>query len=112
MNGKDTIDGLQQEGENFDLPEYFRPIAAKYGREMFSLVMNAGIASQAAAHAMQDAHALRLLITSYNQLSNMYVQGKGWDERTLAECSSAIQLAFARQIQIATPELILPEDLH
>lgn len=112
MNGKEYIIGTGSVEENLDLPEYFRPIAAKFGRKMFSLVMNAGIAGQAAARAREDVNALKLLITSYNQLSNAYVGEMGWNEEELAACNSAIQVAFAGQIQVATPKLILPEDMH
>lgn len=112
MNGKEYINEAVSGEENLDLPEYFRPVAAKFGREMFSLVMNAGVAGQAASYALNDVNALRLLITSYNQLSNAYVAQKGWKEEELAACNSAIQLAFAGQIQIAEKKLILPTDMH
>ncbi len=101
-----------------DIEPAFRGVAAKYGRDMFALVMNAGMAGQATAELARQAqkhgsnkaaHAVGVVAQAFNQVSNAYVVLKGWDEGTLAQCDRDIQLAFAGKIQVVggTGPLIL-----
>ena len=109
MNGSDD--------EFLDIGEIFRPIAREYGRDMFALVMNAGMARQAAevlgqaASASRSAevlHAIRVLAEAFNQLSNDYVKKMGWSEERLSECDQAIMRAFAGGLSIVEkPKIIL-----
>lgn len=99
-----------------DLDPVMRPVAAKYGREMFALVMNAGMASQAAevlaAQAQKrqsraTAHAVGVLSSAFNQVSNAYCKMHGWTEGELAQCDRDIMLAFAGKIAKPGSALIL-----
>ena len=102
--------------EFLDLDPCFRPVAAQYGRSMFALVMNAGMAKQAASmlatlaqkHASRSgARAVRMFAGSFNQVTNAYVQSQGWEEGTLAQCDRDIQRAFAGKIQVPGSAIIL-----
>ena len=93
--------------EMLDIEPAFREVAQKYGRSMFGLVMNAGMAGQAAALLAQAAdkhksqhslHAVSVLAQAFNQVSNAYVKQMGWDEALIAQCDRDIQLAFKSKI--------------
>lgn len=97
------------DNEFLDIGEIFRPLAKEYGREMFSLVFNAGMALQAAEVLGQAAaagrstellHAVKILTNAFNQLSNNYVKKMGWEEGKLSECEQAIMRAFAGGLSI------------
>ncbi len=92
---------------NHDLPEALRKVANEYGREMFALVMGAGMASQAMEvlgelvgkhQSRHGSHALVVFGESFNNLSSAYAKGKGWDAEQLAKCQRALQVAVASQI--------------
>ena len=96
--------------QNADLPPAFRPVAAQHGRDMFTLVLNAGMAKQAMQvleqlvvkhHSKHGLHAVQVMANSFNQNSNELVRLKGWTEEQLVHCDRDIQLAF--QGQIVTP---------
>lgn len=99
-----------------DVPEVFRPVAKEFGRELFALVMNAGMAGQAAevlgqlvARSPEGQHALHTFARIFNHLSSEYVRKMGWGEERVAQCESAIKGAWAGRI--AVPEgrgIILP----
>ena len=110
FNGADTMDAL------LDIPEVFRPVVSKYGRAMYALVMNAGMAGQAAevagavaakANNPQLARAILTLVEAFNQVSNAYVKVKGWEEADVAMCDRDMQLAFAAQPSAPTKKIIL-----
>lgn len=99
-----------------DIPEVFRPVVQQYGREMFHLVMQAGLAGQAAKvlgelTVTQRNPALMgamvTLVNSFNLVSNAYCKAKEWDEGTVAQCDRDVQLAFAGQILTPTASIIL-----
>ena len=102
--------------EFLDLDPCFRPVAAQYGRSMFALVINAGIAKQA-AHALSmlaqkhvsrgGVHAVGVFAASFNQVTNAYVQSQGWSEEMLAQCERDIGLAFRGKIQVPGSAIIL-----
>ena len=106
MNTENVVDDFA------DLPEYFRPVAKEFGRDLFALTMNVGMAAQAAEHASRSPAALELLCTSYNELSSSYIKKMGWTEVQLLACDQAIQLAFASQLQVPSSSLVLPPNLH
>ena len=102
--------------EMLDLDPVMRPVAAKYGREMFALVMNAGMASQAAEVLVGQArkhssraglHAVGVLTSAFNQVSNAYCKEKGWSEGELAQCDRDIMLAFTGKVVTPGSALIL-----
>lgn len=99
------------------IEEMFHPVVQKYGRSMFALVMNAGVAGEAMQrlgrviehHRSQHGmHAVQVLGQAFNQVSNAYVLSKGWDEGTLAQCGRDIQLAFAGKLSVVEAGIILP----
>lgn len=103
MNEQETQDTFE------DIESCFRPVASRYGREMFALVMNAGMAGQAAQvlatlaqkHGSRGGvHAVGVVSNSFNQVANALIVAKGWDEGTLAQCDKDCQLAFAGRIQV------------
>lgn len=100
----------QQEDLFEDIEPLFRDVAKRYGREMFALVMNAGMAQQAVAVLASQAekhgsrkglHAVGVVSQSFNQVSNAYVKLQGWSEELLAQCDRDIQLAFAGRLVVA-----------
>lgn len=120
MNNEEKVEVATGEGvveESFaDLRECFRPVAEKYGREMFALVFNAGIASQAAQvmaqlaekHASRGGlHAIGMLSQSFNAVSNSYAKKMGWTEAELAQCDRDIGLAWKGQIVVPGQAIIL-----
>lgn len=115
MNSTTQVNG--SDDEFLDLGEVFRPIAKEYGRDMFSLVFNAGMARQAVEVLGQAAsagrpgellHAVKVLASAFNQLSNDYVKKMRWEERKLNECEQAIMIAFAGELSVVEkPKIIL-----
>lgn len=95
-----------------DIEECFRPVVQAHGRSMFALVMNAGMAGQAAERIAQTLQrvqsanglaGLAMLSQAFNQVSNAYVTQMGWTEEQLAQCDRDIQRAFAGKIVVAAP---------
>lgn len=100
-----------------DVPEVFRPVAKEFGRDLFALVMNAGMAAQAAevlgvvvarTQSHEAHHALTMLVRIFNQLSSDYVRKMGWDDAEVARCESGIKAAWAGKIAVAPAGIILP----
>ena len=111
MEQGDTV-----EESNRDLDPIFRPVANKYGRDMFALVMNAGLCSQATEilmglaskhHSQHSMHALGVLSNGFNEISSAYCKLQGWDAGMLAQCDRDIQLAFAGRVQVPGNAIIL-----
>lgn len=110
----DNVDAVEE--TNKDLDPIFRPVADKYGRDMFALVMNAGLCSQAtqiltglaAKHRSQHSlQAIGILSRGFNEISQAYCIMKGWDSAILAQCDRDIQLAFSGKIQVPGSTIIL-----
>ena len=102
--------------ENLDLAPHFRGVASKYGRQMFALVMNAGLCSQATQalaalaskhHSQHSLHAVGILSRGFNEVSTMYCKQMGWDEAILAQCERDIGLAFSGAIITPTSLIVL-----
>ena len=100
---------------NRDLPEALRKVANEYGREMFALVMGAGMASQAMEvlgelvrkhSSRHGSHALVVFGESFNNLSDAYAREKGWDAEQLAKCQQAVQMAVASQLTLPDGSLV------
>ena len=96
-------------GQFPDIDPAFHDVCRTYGREMFALVMNAGMAQQATAVLAQLAekrrsrgglHAVGVLSQAFNQVSNSYVKKMGWDEGLVAQCDRDIARAWAAKIQV------------
>lgn len=96
--------------EFLDLEPCVRLVAQQYGRELFALVMNAGLCSEAvkvlaAAAAKQRSqeslHAVGVLSSAFNQVSTAYCKEKGWTEEVLAQCDRDIARAWAGRIVLA-----------
>lgn len=93
--------------EFLDLEPCFRPVAAQYGREMFALVYNAGMAGQAMQvlsqqaqkhHSKSIAHAAGVIASAFNHTSSALAAQKGWSAEMLAQCDRDIGLAFRGKI--------------
>jgi hypothetical protein len=116
MNEQEEIVQEAPADEMLDIEECFRPVAQQYGRSMFALVLNAGLAQEATQqlaglaqkHASRGGmHAVSILANAFNQVSNAYVARQEWDEGTLAQCSRDIQRAFAGKIAVPGQSIIL-----
>ncbi len=99
------------EEKNLDIEACFRPVVEKHGRELFALVMNAGLGRQAAEvlstmaqkhHSQHGLRAAGMLADCFNQVSNAYCAKMEWTQEQLAECDRDIQMAFRTK-------LIVPE---
>lgn len=86
------------------IPPAFHHVAKEYGREMFLLVWNTGMATEAVQRLMQLAqkHQSKAGLTdvatvanAYNQVATILVQTQSWQEGTVKECNEAIMRAFA-----------------
>ena len=93
-----------------DIDPDLREVARTYGRSMFALVVNAGMAGQAAEvlgqvlsrnHSKHGLHALGVLGNSFNGLSNAYALSQGWTQEQLAMCERDVQRAFS--VKLVTP---------
>ena len=122
---REQIDCLQCEAEEHPPEDFpgidpaFHDVCRTYGREMFALVMNAGMAQQAAAalaafadkHQSRHAvHAVGVWSQAFNQVSNAYVKLAGWDEGTVAQCDRDIMRAFQSKIQVVQPGSLVLRD--
>lgn len=96
--------------EFLDLESCVRPVAQQYGREMFALVMNAGLCSEAvkvlAAAAQKhqsrnSMHAIGVLSSAFNQVSTALCKQHGWTEEMLAQCDRDIARAWAGRVVLA-----------
>ena len=99
---------------NADLLECFRPVAKRFGRPMFELIMNSGIASEATqilGQANQQVprlqHATGQLAQAYNAVAKLVVEQHGWTVEELAECEREIKLAWAKRIVLPESNLIV-----
>lgn len=97
-----------------DLPETFRPVAKRFGREMFALVMNAGVARQAVevlargvGQHPQARQAIQTLAQAFNETSTAMVKLKGWKEEELLRCDAEIQRAFAGALFVPESSIII-----
>lgn len=90
----------------------FHEVVTEFGREMFVLVYNAGMAGEAAKHLLELAQKHRsvggvkgveVLTSCFNTLSNDYVGKMGWTGEQLAACDQAIKLAFHGKL-VVPPE--------
>lgn len=113
---QDTQKTAEATKEYPDVPKEFWPVVDKYGREMFALVMNAGVAGQAASvlatlagkHGSRAGqHAVGVLAQAFNQTSNAYVKKMGWTEAEVAQCDRDVQLAFAGKLAVPEGNILL-----
>ena len=108
-----TDETVVPEKEQFpDIDPAFRPVCAQYGKEMFALVMNAGMAIQAAQvlaaaaakhRSQHSAHAVGVLSTAFNHVASALAKREGWDEGMLAACDRDIARAWQGKIQVVQP---------
>ena len=94
----------------------FAEVVETYGRSMFALIMNAGLAQEGMTKlaAVIEKHqsrggqaALQILGRAFNQLSNAYVQSQGWAPELLAQCERDIQRAYAGWVAVADSLIIV-----
>ena len=106
----DQLEEQPKEDQFLDIQPCFRPVAKQYGREIFALVLNSGMARQAMevlgglANKHQSRHgmaAAQVMANAYNGAASALCKAKGWDEGLLAQVDRDIQLAFRSQIQVA-----------
>ena len=95
----------------------FHAVVRRYGRPMFSLVMNTGLAREALGvmGALAQKHASRrglrateVLGQSAGQLATDYAQSQGWTEEMLQQCDRDLQMAFADRVAMPGSSIILP----
>lgn len=86
------------------IPPAFHHVVREYGREMFLLVWNTGMATEAVQRLMQLAqkHQSKAGLTdtaavasAYNQVATLLAQSQGWQQDIVQECDQAIRRAFA-----------------
>lgn len=99
-----------------DIDPDLRPVAIKYGREMFALVHNAGMAQEAARilaelaqkhHSAGGVHAVGVMSSAFNACSNQVCQQAGWTAEVIGECRAAIQLAYGKKIVTPGSRILL-----
>lgn len=97
----------------------FHPIIREHGLEIFTLVMNTGVAGEAArrlAEAAQgqrragELNAVRILAECFNAISAALITRAEWTQEQLTAVDQAIQLAFQGQLTVAEPPRILLSD--
>lgn len=108
-----------------DIDPTYHPVVETYGREMFTLVFNAGMGSQATqalisvAQALgrsqlgrnqelagQVQHAVMVLAGAFNEASTRLARAQGWTGAQLEECERAIEQAMQAKIAVA-PKIVL-----
>ena len=94
----------------------FDSVVDRWGREMFALCMQAGLASAAGVQLMglverlgsgsaasrQNSHiiaqALRVLAGGFNEMSNELIKAKGWKAEEIEACNAAIEQAWSAKL--------------
>ena len=116
MNSEGKIESSAAEVLNADLPLEFRDVATRYGRDLFMVVFNAGLASQATQvlatfagkhRSQHSTHAVGVLARAFNEISTAYCKQMGWNEGMLAQCDRDIQLAFQGKVIVPGQSIIL-----
>ena len=110
-------DPLDEAPDEFlDIEAFMRPVAAQYGRELFALVYNAGMAGQAMQvlaaqadkhHSKALAHASGVLAQAFNHVSTELCKVKGWEAGTLAQVDRDIALAFKGRLIVPGSAILL-----
>ena len=101
-----------------DLEACFRPVAERYGRDVFAFVYAAGMAGQAAQalsaqaskHASKGiAYGTAHLVLSFNTVANAYAELRGWSPELLAQVDRDVMLAWQGRIALAgqSPLIVL-----
>ncbi len=118
---------MSEEEKHLDVDPVYRPVVEKFGREMFTLVFNAGMGRQAAVHlchlaegmgrsqlarsrqlAQEIMHATSVLTSAFNEASSQLAKRNGWTAEQLEECERAIESAVAAKIEeVKTPKIVL-----
>jgi hypothetical protein len=93
------------------IEECFHEVVWKHGRDMFLLVLNAGMAQEAvkklaerAGQSRELRHAVQVVAGAFNTLSNELAVTKGWTGEMLAQCERDTQLAFSHKIVVPGAE--------
>lgn len=110
-----------------DIDPVYHSVVDTYGREMFTLVFNAGMGSQAVQHlvrmtqafklsrlartqqmAAELEHATSVLAAAFNEASSKLAKKEGWAAEMLEECERAIEAAVAAKIAVVqAPKIVL-----
>jgi malate/lactate dehydrogenase len=99
-----------------ELPSMLKDVVTEHGQDMVALIMSSGLAGEAAArlsevlqrqHSTHGLAALKVLINSFNAVSNAYVKEKGWTQEQLAAAELAIKMAVSQQVVIPESKIIL-----
>ena len=96
----------------------FDSVVDKHGREMFALVMQAGLGSAATEQLNQLAgtlaegsaisrrnsfvilQAMRVLAGAVNELGNELIKAKGWSAEEIEACNAALEQAWAGKLSV------------
>ncbi len=99
-----------------DIDPDLRPVAEKYGRAMFALVHNAGMAGEATRiltdvvqrhQSKAGLHAVTVIATALNAISNQIALQAGWTAEEIGECQAAIQLAYGKKIVVPGSRILV-----
>lgn len=122
-----TQDTRTEDEQGFEgLDECFWSVVREHGREMFLLVFNANVAGEATQHlaaiagrfaqgsasgrqnAAEISHAVAVIASAFNVLSNGLCAKHGWTAEQLAACQSAIEQAWAGKVRAEEgPRIVL-----
>lgn len=95
----------------------FHDVVRRYGRPLWSVVMNAGMIREALGrmaalaqkhHSRDGLHAVEVLGQAAGQLATDYAHSQGWTQGDLAQCDRDVQLAFASKVATPGSSIILP----
>ena len=96
------------------LPLQFRPVAERFGRELFEYCMTSGVMSHAFGEVLKynnrNRHAMKALSVlqmQINALGSVYITLRGWTRENVEECRTDIERA-ALLDQPADQRIILP----
>lgn len=123
---QDTTEAQAPDAKYAGLDECFWPVVDRFGREMFVLIFNAQVAGQATGHlaavverfnqgsaqgrqnAAEIRHAVMLISSAFNELSNGLCAKHGWTPEQLGECQAAIEVAWAGKVAVdSAPRIVL-----
>lgn len=118
---------MSEEPKYPDIDPTYHSVVDTYGREMFTLVFNAGMGRQAAAHltnmadgmsrsqnqrsrslAAELRHATSVLTSAFNEASTQLAKRNGWSGEMLEECERAIEQAVTAKVaEVRAPKILL-----
>ena len=95
-----------------DIPPFLHPLTEKWDTEMIRVVLQAGLAREAAEiltkaagpHNPKLHHAIKTLVVSINLSGEALLRAKGWKREDLWEVEKEIELKWKEQNRILDKE--------